>query len=221
MPKLKKNKTTAVTATSVAVVPENALVNKMKGDANKTLTENGAITYRSSLDRVLDFYYHAPARQGQDNRPLFFAAFEQDRVMAMKALFYLHDVRGGKGQRETFRDILLELYNRHLPVFEKIISYVPEYGRWDTVMDYPESPAARALVKEQLSKDLNSDRPSLLGKWLPSGNTSSKETRRLASAWQKVLGLTPRQYRKTLTELRKKIGVVEQLMSAKRFELID
>lgn len=51
------------------------LFNAMKQDTNYTLTENGAVTHASSLDNVLDFFYHAPARRGQDNSGLFLKAW--------------------------------------------------------------------------------------------------------------------------------------------------
>lgn len=62
---------------------------------------------------------------------------------------------------------------------------------------------------------------SLLGKWLKSPNTSSKESRRLARLTYQHLGITERTYRKTLSELRKYLDVVEKKMSAQRFDTIN
>lgn len=60
-----------------------------------------------------------------------------------------------------------------------------------------------------------------LGKWLKSENSSSNESKRIAHIIRNGLGLTPRQYRKTLSKLRKYLDVVERKMSAKKWDKID
>lgn len=62
---------------------------------------------------------------------------------------------------------------------------------------------------------------SLLCKWLPSINTSSKETRRKAEMIRNALGYTPKQYRQTLSKLRRYIDVIEQKMSANKWSDVD
>ena len=42
------------------------LIEEIKSSSNMTTTENGAITNVSTLDAVLDFFYHAPSRRGLD-----------------------------------------------------------------------------------------------------------------------------------------------------------
>lgn len=62
---------------------------------------------------------------------------------------------------------------------------------------------------------------SLMAKWLKSPNTSSKESRMLAKKTYQALGLSERTYRKTLSALRKHIGIVERLMSAGEWDKIN
>ena len=62
---------------------------------------------------------------------------------------------------------------------------------------------------------------SLLGKWLPSENTSSLKTRDLAKKVRTSLGMTAKQYRKTLSLLRERINVLERLMSAGKWDDIE
>lgn len=190
------------------------LLNFMREEVNYTLTENGALTHKSTLDSVLDFYYHAPARRGQDNTALFLRAFGEDRNLALKALFYVRDVRGGQGERETFRQGMRELYRNFPQVFEKAVTHVPTYGRWDDILEFVDSKAVQTMVRDQIGIDLASvDGVSLLAKWMPSINTSSKESVRLAHRWTKALGWTPVQYRKNMSALRGKIKLVETAMS--------
>lgn len=62
---------------------------------------------------------------------------------------------------------------------------------------------------------------SLLGKWLKSENASSKETKKLGDLTRKALGLSHKQYRKILSDLRTRINIVEKLMSEGKWEQIE
>ena len=102
--------------------------------------------------------------------------------------------------------------------------YIPEYTRWDNMFVFIGTALEKdmlKIVKDQLTKDLVSETPSLLAKWTPSENTSSAETCALATRIRKYLGLSSKQYRKTLSALRKKINVLEKLMSDRRWDEIE
>lgn len=199
----------------------NRLASRMTKESNYTQTENGAKTYRSTTNAVLDFFYLAPTRQGDDNTDLFASAFAENPNLAIKAAFYLRDIRGGKGQRKTFRDILGFLAHTSKRTFNAIVPYVPEYGRWDDITPLFNYKIVRDLIVAQINEDTRSEHPSLLGKWMPSNNASSKATRQLAQEWSTIFGTTPRQYRKILSELRAKIGIVERDMSANEWNEIE
>lgn len=74
------------------------------------------------------------------------------------------------------------------------------------------------LISKQLDEDLNSQNPSLIAKWLPSINTSSFEMRKLALFLCRELGMSNKEYRKTLSTLRKQIGVLERKLSKKEYD---
>ena len=76
-------------------------------------------------------------------------------------------------------------------------------------------------MREQLTLDVQSKTPSLLAKWLKSENTSSVESKRLAAKTRRALGMTHREYRKTLSILRERINVLERLMSAGKWDEIE
>jgi hypothetical protein len=201
---------------------KNALIQGMRKAQNYTRTENAALTHESTLNDVLDFYYHAPARRGKDNTVLFSNAYAENPVLALRAAFYLRDVRGkGTGERESFRQVLRWLNKNRPAVFNAVVSLVPEYGRWDDVLEFNDDVLVQNLVVTQLREDVKSDRPSLLAKWLPSANTSSAKTRELAKKWMKALGFSEKGYRQLLSDLRRKINVLERLMSAGDFSVID
>lgn len=95
----------------------------------------------------------------------------------------------------------------------KNIALIPEYGRYDDLIALLGTSCekeALELIREQLKKDMAADKEvSLLAKWLPSVNASNRETVRQGKHIADFLGMTERQYRKTLTELRKKIQLLE------------
>lgn len=202
----------------------------LEKNTNKGIrTENNAITNQSSLDPVLDFFSLAGAMRGRHEEAidLFNKAYASDRNMALKALFYLRDLRGGAGERDLFREIFKELHRRDPDVAENLVRFVPEYGRWD---DFLVTKNTINLIKEQLEADeaaMKAGKPvSLLAKWLPSENASSRQTRQKAREYAKLLGLvsasgelTP--YRKKLSALRGHIKLLEQQMSRKEWEKID
>lgn len=189
-------------------------MNLFQASQNMSRTENGALTFKSSGSPLLDFFYQAPARRHQDNRSLFAAALKENVVLAVTALFNLRDIRGGKGERDTFRKLLGYLRESNEPLFETILPLVPVYGRWDDILPYWDNHEVIKLVGRQLMSDLDSDKPSLLAKWMPSENASSFNTKQLAKQWIKMLNMEPAQYRRALSSIRARLNVLERQMSA-------
>lgn len=200
----------------------------LKALKNITYTENSALSNKSTGSAVLDFFYHSAAKRGkfEEVQPLFEAALLEDHILALKALFYLRDIRGGKGERQMFRDLFSNLFYTNDQIGGALMKLIPEYGRWDDVpFHLVTNQYVRELVKNQLLADLEdatTEQPiSLLAKWMPSNNTSSQETRDLAYLWQKVFGWSARTYRKNLSALREYLDVPERKMSARRWKDID
>ncbi len=200
---------------------KNTLMTAMAREYNYTFTANGALTHKTTFSDVLDLFYHAPAKRGHDNTELFASAYAENAALALKTIFYVRDIRGGQGERETFRQALRWLYNNDRMVFNAVVDLVPIYGRWDDVLEYVDNSVVRNMVHTQLLRDQESDRPSLLAKWMPSANTSSQKTVKLARKWMNALNLTEREYRKLLSGIRSKIVLVETLMSSQAFDEIN
>lgn len=206
----------------------NSFLQTMKSNANYTLTENGAITHKTTGSKVYDMFAEGGAyrnRTKEDKITLFSQAFKEDYKLALKCLFYLRDVRGGQGEREFFRTCFHWLCNEYPEVADRNMIHVSEYGRWDDLIYAVYGTKIHynmiEIIKYQLKLDLDSKTPSLLAKWMPSENTSSRTTREVAAELRKGLGMTSKQYRKALSKLRARIKVVEGLMSANRWEEIE
>lgn len=205
----------------------NTFLNGMKEANNFTYTENGALTHKSTMDNLLDLFAMGAAyrtRSDADCILLFKNAFDTDPVYALKCLFYIRDVRGGQGERRFFRVITKWLANYNSEAMQRNLIHVPEFGRWDDLLIFIGTSLesdALAIIKHQLALDVECKTPSLLAKWLPSENTSSKTTRKMGSVVRKYLGMTSKQYRKTLSVLRERINILERLMSEGRWDEIE
>ena len=199
------------------------MLDELKHEANYTLTENSALTHKSTLSHCLDLFATIGALRNSEPheiRQRFMRAFAEDSDMAAKIAFYARDIRAGLGERKTFRIILEWLAQNSPSTVSKNINLIPEYGRFDDLLSLIGTPcesSAIDAISSQLKEDINSDSPSLLAKWLPSVNASSHETRHKALTIAKGLGLTLKDYRKTLTNLRAKLRIIENNLRTKDY----
>ena len=72
------------------------------------------------------------------------------------------------------------------------------------------------VFKEDMA-NLKSGNVTLLGKWLPSANTKVKNTRKLGLFWASRLGLSEREYRKALSQLRAQINIIETKLTKRDY----
>lgn len=209
----------------------NDLKETLNEDFNTSITENGAVGYRTTGKALLDINFAvASMRKMSEHQVIdkFVKAFYEDKILAIKWLFYARDAREGVGERRLFRVCMKYLAEKHMDIAKAVIELVPEYGRYDDLwclLDTELKDDVINLVKNQLDEDLKNMKDgkncSLLAKWLSSENSSSKESKRLASIIRDGLNLTPRNYRKTLSSLRFYLKVVETYMSKKEWNKID
>lgn len=194
-------------------------------------TENGAIGYSTTQNPLLDMNYKIPSYRSSSEETIvddFIMAFHHDKVLSLKWLFFARDVRGGLGERRLFRVIVEWVANAYPQYVLPLISLIPEYGRWDDLFCLLNTKCECAAMKEILNQfyvdvqHASQRKPvSLLGKWLPSENASSSETRKLAHRIRKALSMSPRRYRKHLSMLRKQINIVESKMSSNDWNTIN
>lgn len=206
----------------------NTFMSNLQDATNFTRTDNGALAHKTTKSAVYDLFALGGAfrrRSDEDCILLFKNALEEDESLALKCLFYLADCRGGQGERRFFRVCYKWLAKTYPEVAKRNLEKIPEYRRWDDVIyslvDTPLENDALAFIKRQLALDVQCKTPSLLGKWLPSENASSKETKRMGNIVRTYLRMSHKEYRKILSELRTRINIVEKLMSANRWDEIE
>ena len=199
------------------------MLNHLNNHFNETTTTNGAVAYKSTQSTVLDLFSQGGAmRQRSDNDivVLFSKAFAEDATLAMKTLFYLRDIKQGQGERKFFRLALKHLALHNKASLVKNLHLIPQFGRWDDMWVLLETDVkadVANLVKRQLIADNKVDNPSLLGKWMPSENASSPQTKKYAKILRTHFDTTPKKYRKLLTSLRTKISILETKLTEGRY----
>ena len=205
----------------------NQLLNGLQNRSNLTYTENGALTHKSTKSMLLDMFAMGAAmrtRGDNDVICMFKNAYEENPEYALKCLFYIRDIRGGQGERRFFRTCYHWLAMKHPEAAQRNMQHIPEFGRWDDLYCLLGTALEEDMfnmLKKQFVLDLSCQTPSLLAKWLPSCNASSKETIAKGNMTREAFGLTQKEYRKALSVLRKRINVLERLMSANEWEKIE
>ena len=199
-------------------------------ETSVTLTENGGRALSTTGDKLLNLFAVLGALRSRPTDVIdkFDAAFRENADLATKMVFYGRDVRGGLGERAVGRFMLRELATINPAVVSANIKNIVEFGRWDdlfVLFDTECEDDMLSLVRTQLTSDINAMRHknnvSLLAKWMPSINASSKNTVALAHRLAKAVDLTPKLYRQMLSALRKYIDVTEVKMSANKWTDID
>lgn len=205
----------------------NVFMNGLKNANNFAITENGALTHKSTMNNLMDLFAMGAAyrtRSDEDCILLFKNAYAENPVYALKCLFYIADCRGGQGERRFFRVCAKWLAKFDPEAMRRNLIHIPEYRRWDDLLVFIGTPLqndALSILKDQLELDVQCKTPSLLAKWLPSENTSSAKTRSQARVVRHYFNMTAKQYRKTLSILRARINVLERLMSENRWDEIE
>ena len=197
-------------------------------------TENGAVKRTTSGAALYDMFALGAAyrsRSEADCILLFKNAYKEDPSYALKCLFYIGDVREGQGERRFFRVCYRWLAMYDEDAARRNLKHIPEFKRWDDLIKVCYNtrlwPEAVAIVRTQLAADVESlmrgpkEAVSLLAKWMPSENASSRETCALANALRSALGWTHKQYRTILSRLRERSNVLERLMSAGKWDEIE
>ena len=191
----------------------------LKNESTVKNTFNGAKTYSTSNSECLDLFFRAGAMRNASSEDIAAAvrrAYAEDPVRTMKIIFFARDVRGGLGERRFFREAVKLLAKEEPDAVLRNAEYFCEYGRYDdlcALLGTPCEQKAVEIIKRQLSADCKSmsedGQVSLLAKWLPSVNASSKETRENGRRIAKLLGMSESEYRKTLSKLRKYSDIIE------------
>lgn len=172
-------------------------------------TENGMKTLKSSTSACVDLFFKIGASRGKDILKDFVAAYVENRELALRIAQWARDVRGGSGERQLFKDILVHLEQRDPEAAKSLLMKVPNIGRWDDIFVF-QTPEMKSSAYAMLGDALR-EKNGLAAKWTPRQGPIAVELR-------KFFGMSPKFYRKSLVEMTK---VVEQQMCAKDWDEIN
>ena len=172
----------------------------------------------------------------------------KEQKYLLKFILYIRDPRNGLGERALGRELLAVLFKyfdfeNKEDIFTWIVNRLYDYSRWDDYVSLVQDfyltefggqknkdgiPQIQQLVlslKKTLEDDLKNTEigasATLLAKWMPSINTSSDTTRSWAQFFVMNFGWSEKQYRQTLSKLRKYLKVTERQMSLQEWNEID
>ncbi len=201
-----------------------------KMNAAFTRTENGAVALNTTGDARLDFFGTVGSlRTAEKERitRLFSEAWRADPLFATKIAFYARDVRGGLGERQTFRTILQYMAEYHLEALRLNLDLIGVYGRYDDLYCLIGTSLENEMwvaLKKQFEEDRQNlqagNAISLLAKWIKTADASSENTRKLGILTAQKLGYSVYEFKRLVRAMRKQIGIVEALMSAGRWDEI-
>jgi hypothetical protein len=175
----------------------------------ETRTKNGMKTFDSSKNPLVDLFFSIGASRGKDLSKEFVKALKQDETLALRLLMWARDVRGGAGEREVVRNILLSLEKNYPEVLDRVLPHLAEFGRWDDMLIF-KTKAVKAKAFTLIGDALR-ERNGLAAKWMPRQGPLAAEIRAF-------FGMSPKFYRKSLVEMTK---VVEQNMCANTWTEIN
>lgn len=209
----------------------NLFAAALENESRWTRTENGAVALNTTGEECLDFFSVVGALRNTDEvriYRLFEDAYRLDPLLATKIIFYARDVRGGLGERETFRKLIHYAGTTHPECIEPNILLIGLYGRFDDLYSLIGTRCEDKMweyMRSLFAADLElmeAGQPcSLLAKWIKTPDASSPRTRELGIKTAKKLGYSVYEFKRKLRKLRKHLDIVEIKMSAKRWSEID
>lgn len=180
---------------------------------NMTKTTNGMAALKTSHNACVDLFGKIGSARGVDISVPFNKAFKEDANIAIRILLWARDVRGGAGERQTFRTLLKGLVHRlSINEVSRVLAKIPELGRWDDLFEFIGINDKVDFVITDMVVTGLTNRDRLLAKWMP------REGKKHFKFFLKGFDITAREYRKTIVGLS---DTVEQKMCAKQWDQID
>ena len=187
----------------------NSFVNAVKSVPTEVRTTNGMKTFDSSKSDLVDLFFAIGASRGKDLSTQFARALAQDETLALRMLAWARDVRGGAGEREVVRKILLNLEKTNPKALARVLPHLAEFGRWDDLLIFT-SKEVKAQAFTMIGDALR-EKNGLAAKWIPRQGKVAAELRTF-------FGMSPKFYRKSLVGMSK---TVEQNMCANEWDGIE
>ena len=200
---------------------------------NKTVTTNGENGYKSTLSGILDLSTEIGNSRFLDIdnlTDLIIKARDEDFLLYSKLIAYARDVRQGGGDKRLGRLGFVDIFdNININKIPFLVTLISEYGSYKDVVLLLLAPVRNKDKKRVLAQHLNNildsddtnEQVSLLAKYMPTETTKDEDMKFAYREFMKYVDITPKEYRKRNTRIRKKLDIVETKLTEKRYEDID
>ena len=114
-----------------------SLKETLNEEFNVSVTENGAIGYKTTGKELLDINFQISSMRDMFEKQIvdkFVKAFYENKLLAIKWLFFVRDIREGIGERRLFRICIKYLAIHHIDIAKAILPLISEYGRYDGIL---------------------------------------------------------------------------------------
>lgn len=183
---------------------------------NTSITENGAIGYKSTNKAIIDFLFKISSYREtsiQEIKTDFSKVLKEEPLeIVLKFIFYIRDIRiNGLGERKLFKILFLYLMDNdeiEPNILCNLIKRISFHGRWDDIIflylellnknnndkKFIYLNTMRNLILSTLKEDklnMANNKPiTLLAKWVPSINSKNKNTSKKGFKFLKSLKLS-------------------------------
>ncbi|EFC39076.1 predicted protein [Naegleria gruberi] len=156
---------------------------------NRTVTENGATTFSSSGSNLVDFFYFTVEGISQQKiHKLLDASWREQPLKTLKVIFFIRDIRNGKGENEIFYETQRWLALNHPQTFLENLKNVPTSGYWKDLQN--------VLLYIRYGGHERDERPN----WAKEKNVLLKRLPSEKSLYEKAIFQKRRSYRPIKTE---------------------
>ena len=101
-------------------------------DYNNSTTENGAKGYKTTGKALLDFNFKVASYRNKSEDEIvkdFDKVLYEDKLTAMKFLFFIRDREEGLGERRLFRVIIKQMAQTEPEIIKAVLPLVAEYRK--------------------------------------------------------------------------------------------
>lgn len=172
-----------------------------------SFTENGAPSNSSTNSPVLDLFFLAGGSRELSKQQIvskLSLAYNTDKELTTKLIFWAGDIREGIGERRFFKICLNWLWENHKEVVIQNLENIPFFNRYDSMFTLHDSRVYDFLYNKLKNGD------GLCGKWMP----RKQQFENYSDKFRRHFKLSPKAYRKLLVGATK---VVENKMCKKEF----
>lgn len=160
---------------------------------------------------------------------LFLKALETSEDDAFVLAFQTRDIRGGKGERKLFTQMVEVLLKHRRSLMVGLLDLIPEYGCWQDLFT-EELRECRPEIEELVVKQLKADAAksegaiSLCAKWAPREGKNTSAVKMLAAKLfpdEPKLSQRLKRYRQLVAGLNRRLDTTEVKMCSKHFADIN